>query len=225
MRRRIGGSIGRVGAGVAALATLGLVAAEAVAAQACIGYPQRSDGAVDATFSFPEVGTGYDLSGMVASRDTDFFLQGGFGLVTPDDDQLENIKDVHGRAAYEVRALAPDVSICPTAGVGYSWVEDLNTWTIPFGVGAGATVPLGRRGDGGFTPFVVPQFLYVRHSLDDPENGEGDIEDDAESEVFVGITGGLTINVEEFRVSGGVSKIFEEDMDPVFSLSVGAVWR
>lgn len=218
MKRRIRVSIGRTAAVMAGLATLGLVAGEAAVAQACIGYPQRSDGALDATFSFPEVGTGYDLSGMVASRDTDFFLQGGFGLVTPDDDELENIKTVHGSAAYEVQALAPDISICPLAGVSYSWVEDLNTWTIPFGVGAGATVPLGRRGDAGFTPFVVPRFLYVRQSMDD-------VEDDAESEIFVGVTGGLTINVEEFRVSGAVSKIFEEDDDPVFSLSVGAVWR
>lgn len=215
MRTRVGTGVIRVVAAVAVTAPMG---ADAAMAQACLGYPQRSDGAVSATFTFPDDGTGYDLTGMVASQDGGLFLEGGFGVVVPDDDDLANRKSVHGGAAWEIAALAREASVCPLVEVGYSWVGDRNTWTVPFGVGAGTTVRLGRRGDAGFTPFIVPHFLYVHESVDD-------VEESGDSEVFVALAGGLTISVDAFRVTGGVSKIFEEDRDPVFSLSVGAFWR
>ena len=201
---------------VAALTSLNTTPA---LAQACIGYAQGRGGALNATVTFPEEGRGYDLNGMVASRDYGTFFTGGFGIVAFDEeDDLENTKTVHGTAAYEVEALTPDVSICPAAGVTYSWVEGLNTLTVPFGVGVGATVPLGRRSGSGLTPFAIPQFLYVRHSIDDVEDG-------TESEIFVALEAGLTLEIKAFRVTGGVGKIFEEDLDPVYSVTVGAAWR
>lgn len=218
MRWMIGAGATPPALATVALPMLVMLGAESLSAQACIGYPQRRDGAVSATFSFPEGGTGYDLSGMVASQDADVFFEGGFGIVAPDEEALENVKHVHGTAAYQVEALAPDASICPAVGVSYSWVGDLNTWTIPFGIGVGATVPLGRRGRSGLTPFAIPQFLYIRDSIDD-------VDDSAASDVFVALQAGLTLHVGAFRITGGVSKIFEEDRDAVFALGVGAAWR
>lgn len=211
----------RSGCRVALVATaLLLFGTTSAWAQACIGYAQGRGGALNATVTFPEGGTGYDLSGMVASIDYGTFFTAGFGIVAPDEEEgedFESTKGVHGNIAYQIEALAPAASICPVAGVDYSWIEGLKTLTVPFGVGVGSTIPLGRGGSG-LTPFAVPQFLYVRESLDDSE-------EDPESEVFVALEAGLTLNLKAFRITGGVSKIFEEDLDPVFSVTLGAVWK
>lgn len=190
----------------------------AARAQACLGYPQGSAGAVSAGFSFPEGGTGYALSGMVASQGGGAFFEGGFGIVAPDEEEFENAKILQGTVAYQVEALAPDASVCPAVGVSFSWVEDLNTWTIPFGIAVGGTIPLGPEASASLTPFAAPQFLYVRTSVDD-------VEDSAASDVYVALQAGLSLGVGAFRLSGAVSKIFEEDMDAVFSVTVGAAWE
>lgn len=207
----------RVALTITALTVLSTSSAQA---QACIGYAQGRGGALNATVTFPEGGTGYDLNGMVASRDYGTFLTGGFGVVAPEEEEgedFESTKNAHAAIAYEIEALAPDASICPVIGVTYSWVEDLNTLTVPFGVGVGSTIPLGRGGSG-LTPFAIPHFLYLRESIDDAE-------EDPESDVFVALEAGLTLNLKAFRITGGVSKIFEEELDPVYSVTVGAVWR
>jgi len=64
---------------------------------------------------------------MVASQEFGTFFEGGFGIVASDAEGVENTKVVHSTIAYEVEALTPTVSICPAAGVTYSWVESLNT--------------------------------------------------------------------------------------------------
>ena len=192
--------------------------ATGAAAQACLGFPQGSRGALSASFGFPEDATSYAMAGMVASQEGSVFFQGSFGIAAPDIEQLENVKQVGGVVAYEVPSLAPGASVCPTAAVSHAWVGDVNTWTIPFGVGVGTTIKLGREGAAGLTPFVVPQFLYVRASLDD-------VEDSEESDVFIGLGAGATLHVGAFMVGGGVSKIFEEDVDAVFSVVVGVAWR
>jgi hypothetical protein len=189
-----------------------------VVGQACIGYPQGSAGALGASFSFPEDATGYAMGGMIASQGGGLFLQGSFGIVAYDVEQVENGKLLGGSVAYEVPSLAPDVSVCPTAGATFGWVEDLNTWSVPFGIGVGTSLALGRSGDAELTPYAIPQFIYVRESLDD-------VDDSAESDVFVGLVAGLTLSVDAFVVSGAVSKIFEEDVDAMFSVGVGVAWR
>lgn len=199
---------------VAAAATL--LSASAATAQACIGYPQGTTGAAVAGFSFPEGATGYSLTGLVGSQRGFAFLQASFGIVAPDVEALESTKVASASFAFEVPPLAPEVSFCPVGGFSFSWVEDTNVWSVPFGVAVGGTIPLGRGGEAGLTPFAIPQFIYVREQL------EGF---DAESDVFVGVTAGATVNVGPFLVRGSMAKIFEQNLDAVFSVGVGAAWR
>jgi len=200
------------------LPSLVLVLAAEAAAQACIGFPQGSRGALYAEFGFPENASSYTLAGMVSSRDGGLFFQGGFGITAFDVEQAENLKAVSGGMAFEIASLAPEWSVCPLAAATYAWVEDLNSLTVPFGVGIGTTVQLGAGGDAALTPFAVPQFLYARLSFDD-------VDDSAESDVFVGLGAGATVSVGSFLFGGQVSKVFEEDEDAVFSLVAGVAWR
>lgn len=202
---------------VALVAAAWVATATPLRGQACLGYPQGTTGSLAAEFLFPEGATGYSLVGMAASRGGGTYFQGGFGIVDHDDDRIENSKSVQGGVAYEVQALAPDASVCPQAAAAYSWLGDLNLWSIPFGVGFGSTFALGPDGGAGLTPFAVPQFLYLRSSLDD-------VEDSAVSDVYVALLAGATLNVGAFTLTGSVSKIFEEGEDAVFGLRVGAAW-
>ncbi len=190
-----------------------------VMAQACMGLPQGSGGAIRLGFGFPEGATSYAIEGMAASADAGLFFTGVFGITSADTDagvSSENLTEVGGGFAFEVESLAPSVSLCPTIGLDYGWIEDLNLLSIPFGVGVGATLPLGRSGAAGLTPFIVPTFFHVRLSIDDL--------DGTESDTFFGINAGMTLNADAFVVGGAVSKLFEEGDKAVFSIFVGAAW-
>lgn len=186
-------------------------------AQACIGYPQGTAGALAVSLSFPDDATAYSLGGMAASQNGRVFFNASFGITDYDLEGLENSKSVSGGMAFEIRALSPDLSVCPLADVGFSWVEDQNAWFVPFGFGVGRTVALDAEGISGLTPFLSPQFVYARFSIDD-------VDDSVESDVHPAIGAGATLHVGSIAVTGSVGKVFQDGSEAVFGFAVSAVW-
>ena len=193
-----------------------LWAATGLHAQACIGLPQGSRGGFAFGMSFPEGAKSYGISGVGSTDEGNVFFSGDFGITSYDVEDLENEKHVGGGLVYEIRPLAPDVSLCPLVSADYSWIEDLNTWSIPFGVGLGKTLII-EGGGSAITSYVVPQFLFVEMSVDDLDIKENDW--------YFGMTAGATFSFTNFFIGGFVSKIFEEDVDAVFGAQVGLAWR
>ncbi|HSM60157.1 MAG TPA: hypothetical protein VK849_05145 [Longimicrobiales bacterium] len=187
------------------------------AAQACVGLPQGSAGALALSVAFPEDATTYGLGGATYEEYTDLVFTVGFALTKDDVDTGEDLKSVGGTFGWEVDALQDDVSLCPTVGLSYEWIADLNLLTVPLGVAVGRTFRLGRTTDAGLTPFAMPHFLWTRATVDDVEGSETD--------TFFAVSGGLSLNLGPFLFGGGVNKIFEEDLDPVYSVFVGAAWE
>ncbi len=186
-------------------------------AQACLGYPQGTAGALAVSLSFPDDATAYSLGGMAASQNGRVFFNASFGITDYDLEGLENSKSVGGGMAFEIRALAPDLSVCPLADVGFVWVEDQNAWVVPFGFGVGRTLALDDEGISGLTPFLSPRFIYARFSIDD-------VDDSVESDVHPAITAGATLHVGSVAVTGSVGKVFQDGSEAVFGFAVSAVW-
>lgn len=183
-------------------------------AQACIGLPQGSRGGFAFTVGFPEEAKSYGISGVGSSAEGNVFFGGSFGITSFDIEGVENEKHVGGSIAYEISPLAPGASLCPILGAEYSWIEDLNTWSVPFGVALGKTMAL-EGGGSAITPYVLPQFLFVEVSLDEF----------TENDWFFGMAAGATFSFTNFFFGGFVTKVFEEDTDAVFGAQVGLAWR
>ena len=191
-----------------------LLTSEGLAAQACLGIPDASRAALLGSIQFPENATSFGVSGIVGTENSDLYFGGGFGLTTFDYEGSENLKSISGAAAFELGSVAADVSLCPTVSVGYSWIEDFNTLSIPFGFGVGTTIPLGEGENTGLTPYAVPQFIYARASF----------LDESDSDTYFGLQAGATVNFDRFLLGGFVSKIFEEGTDAVFGIQGGLAW-
>ena len=191
-----------------------LWAVDGLQAQACQGLPQGSRGGFAFGLAFPEDAKSYGISGIGSSEDGDLFFGASFSLTSYDQQALENEKNAGGLIAYEISSLAPGVSLCPTVGAVYSWIEDVSAWSIPFGVGLGKTMRL-EGGGSALTPYIIPQFLRVKVSIDDL----------GESEWFFGISAGATFSFANFFVGGFMSKIFEEGVDAMFGAQVGLAWE
>ena len=183
-------------------------------AQACQGLPQGSRGGFAFGLAVPEDAKSYGISGIGSSEDADLFFGASFSLTSYDHQDLENEKTAGGVVAYEISSLAPGVSLCPTVGAVYSWIEDVSAWSIPFGVGLGKTMRL-EGGGSALTPYVIPQFLHVKVSVDDF----------SESDWFFGLSAGATFSFTNFFVGGFMSKIFEEGVDAIFGAQIGLAWK
>jgi hypothetical protein len=190
--------------------------ATGIQAQACIGLPQGSRGGFAFTLGFPDEAKSYGISGIGSSDGGQVFFGANFGIASYEGDDIENEKQVGGTLVYEVRSLTPGASLCPMIAAQYSWVEDLNAWSVPFGVGLGKTLPL-EGGGSAITPFIIPQFLFVEVSVDDMDLSENDW--------FFGLSAGATFSFTNFFFGGMVSKIFEEGADAVLGVQVGLAWR
>jgi hypothetical protein len=163
---------------------------------------------------FPENAKSYGISGIGSSDGGNIYFGASFTLTSWDAEGVENEKTVGGLMAYEVTSLTPDASVCPTLGATYSWVEDVKSWSIPFGVGLGKTMYLEGSGTA-LTPYVLPQFLYVETSWNDL----------TQNDWYFGMSAGATFSFTTFFFGGFVSKIFEEGSDAIFGAQVGVAWR
>jgi hypothetical protein len=153
----------------AAAGTMALfLAAAPAAAQICSGYPTaRGQTSVGLRASFPTEGT---TVGIEASRNwqNPLGVFANLNLLMPDADEADNVAIGGVGLAYEITEFVPAVpewlSVCPTAAVTIQG-GDATTFTVPVGVGFGTTI--GTAEGFSILPFVMPQFVMTRVSLDD----------------------------------------------------------
>lgn len=192
-----------------ALSPLGL------SAQACLGLPAGSGTTVLASLSFPSNATGFTLSG-VGSVAESLYGSASIGVVSPDVQGASNLTVAGGGLAYEVPRLLETASICPSAGVSYGFVDSVNLLSIPLGVAVGTTVPLDDKATSTLTPYVTPQFVWTRATVDGL--------DGSTSSNYMALNAGATFGFGQFVAGPFVTKPFEDGMEAVFGLQGGLVF-
>jgi hypothetical protein len=137
-------------------------------AQVCAGYAAMP-GSLSAGANVANPPGGSSL-GMEASYNftNPLGVFGSFNLVRPEGEANHSI--IGGGVSYEVTDFVPIVpawlSVCPLAGVSLSSVNGASTLTMPVGMGFGTTIPI-LPGAVDVMPFMAPQFVMTRVSVDD----------------------------------------------------------
>jgi len=149
-------------------AALAVFMASPVAAQICAGYPTvPGQSSIGLRASFPTGGTQIGIEGS-RNWNNPMAMFANVNLLIADEDDVDNVPVFGLGIAYEVGDFIPAVpawlSVCPVAAASIA-AGDATTISIPLGVGFGTTFGTGE----GFTvsPFVIPQFQFVRFSVDD----------------------------------------------------------
>jgi hypothetical protein len=179
----------------AAGALMLVLAAAPAAAQICSGYPTMpGQTSVGLRASFPTGGTSI---GVEASRNwrNPLGVFANLNLLMPDDDELDNQTVAGLGFAYEVTEMLPAIpqalSVCPVAAVTLQG-GDATTLTFPLGVGFGTSVDVAE----GFAiqPFVMPQFVLTRVSVDNVTVSDHNFGFGAGAfATFGGVYGGVTL--------------------------------
>jgi hypothetical protein len=172
---------------------MALIAAPA-AAQVCSGYPTLpGQTSIGLRASFPTGGTSI---GIEASRNwqNPLGVFANLNLLMPDDDDLDNQTVAGLGFAYEVGDLLPTpawLGICPVAAVTIQG-GDATTLTFPLGVGFGTSFDLTEGI--GLKPFIIPQFVLTRISVDDVTVSDHNFGFGAGAfATFGGVYGGVTL--------------------------------
>jgi hypothetical protein len=156
------------------------------------------------------------FSGMASATNADaLYLTARGGVTSYDASGRENQKSVGVGLATELATLQETASVCPQISLGYSFVEDFSTLTLPVGIGIGTTMPLGQGGNT-LTPHVTPQFIWASTRFEEL--------DETESDTYFGFTGGATAGIGQVLVGASVGKVFEDGSDIVFGISGGFVF-
>jgi hypothetical protein len=198
-------------AGVTAL----LVGAAPAAAQICAGQPtEPGQTSIGLRGSFPSEGT---TLGVEASRNWNNPMGAfvSFNLLLADDDEVDNTPIFGGGLAYEVGSFIPAVpawlSICPVGAVTFATANDVTQLTVPLGVGFGTTF---GTPDFSLHPFLIPQFVLTRVSVDDVSVSDNNFGFGAGGFVKMrGVYAGLT-----------VGKILVEGSDTDVAFQLGLVF-
>ncbi len=195
--------------GVSLIAVLAFAAG--AQAQACVGIPQGSRGALGGSAAFREIARTYGISGMTTSGSNLYFVvEAG---ITSFDRDIEDETSLSAVGAQEIYALEPTASVCPFAGVGYSFGVGYSVLTVPAGVGIGKTVPLGDGGNATLTPHVSPQLVWAREAI-------AGFDASASEARFV-VAGGATVGVGQVVAGVAVSRIFVEGSRAVVGIHGG----
>lgn len=199
-----------------AMITIGFLwAPPGLQAQACLGLPQGSRGGFAFSLGFPEHGKTYGITGTGSREDGNLYVGASFAISHLDFEEVENEELAGGRVAYEISALGPGTSFCPTFGASYAWIEDLlHSWTVPLGLGLGKTMRV-EGGETALTPYIIPQLFFVETSLAHM----------IENDWYFVLEGGATFSFTKFYFGGFVSRAFKEGADVLFGAQVGLPWR
>lgn len=189
--------------GVSLIAVLSF--APAAHTQACVGFPQGSRGAIGGSADFRDFAKTYGVSGMTTSDSNLYFV--AEASITAYESLIDNEPEtsVRGVGAQEIYALESTASVCPFAGVGYSfgvtYGSEYGVLTVPAGVAIGRTVQLGDGGYATLTPHVSPQVVWSRTSTEgfDPMSRSR----------FV-VAGGATVGVGQVVAGFAVSRVMVE---------------
>lgn len=177
------------------------------------------------------IGGGYDSRGPVTVNFSANFVDADDVEVLGESFESPDAYGVGGGIVIQV--TEQPVNVCPAFAVSYSRLEeiealedlgidlDLDVWSASAGVAFGLAVPAGDSGI-----FVMPvgaPSLIVRHGRGSLEF-EGDVEEESETELDFGASGGLFFGGS--RLYGGilVTATTIEDADPTFGLGFGVAF-
>lgn len=177
------------------------------------------------------IGGGYDTQGPVTVNFETSFVDNDDIVILGE--SFESPDAYGGGGGIVIQVTEAPVNVCPAFAVSYSRLEeieelenlgvdlDLDLWTAQAGVAFGLAVPAGDSGVF-VMPFAAPSLLALhgRASLE----FAGEIEEESETEIEFGATGGLFFGGS--RLYGGVSvnATTIEGSDPTFSLGFGVAF-
>ncbi|MGH7129515.1 MAG: hypothetical protein ACREIV_13175 [Planctomycetaceae bacterium] len=200
---------------MAAIAVLAATAAPALG-QACLGIPAgNGQFALGPTASFMENAKSY---GGDFQANLDGAVSIGAGYALTDIDEVDaNGNTLSGSAAYEL--AAGSVSVCPTAGVEYTWFSegDVSATTFPVGIGIGKSFSAGESLS--ITPYVMPQYLHMRSTAE-----FGGVSATVSENEFGGLLG-LQLGTDRIYGGGGLSMTTIDESEPVYFVGLGFVIR
>jgi len=195
-----------------AAAAAALVLAGSAGAQVCAGFPTADgQGSIGALANFP---SGFDQYGAEGSYNMvgPFALNAGFIHSTDDGDDLNTFRvGAALDAGSFLGALLPGISICPNVRADHTSEEGVTLWTVPIGLGLGASLPVGSP-DMTLTPYVIPALVWQRF------DAGGGID---ESATEFGVRGGADLNFDRFFLGGLVEWVNNSAQDAVFGVRAG----
>jgi hypothetical protein len=179
------------------------------------------------------MGGGYDSRGPVTVSFAANFVDNDDVVVLGPGLESESPDAYGGSGAIVIQVTEAPVNVCPAFGLSYSRLEeieefedlgvdfDLDFWTASAGVAFGLAVPAGDSGVF-VMPFAAPSLLAVHGRVS--AEFEGEIEEESETEIEFGGTGGLFFGGSRLYGGLSVSATTIEDSDPTFSLGFGVAF-
>jgi hypothetical protein len=193
-----------------------LVMAGSAGAQVCAGFPTNDgQGTLGGLANFAGDVDQYGAEGSVNLMGP-LAVNAGFLYSKDGEDELNTFR---GGLALDissfVSAMLPGISVCPNVRADYSSEDGATRYTVPIGLGLGATLPMGGP-DMTLTPYVIPALVWQRFEL-------GVLD---ESETNFGVRGGADLNFDRFFLGGTVEWIdapspINGDTKPVFGVRAG----
>jgi hypothetical protein len=147
-----------------------------------------------------------------ANFDSPAFARGSFSVTDTGFEGASNMNTFGIFGGWDFAGMAPlGYSMCPTVGAFATSWEGTETLEIPLGFGLGSAFDVGGMR---LLPFIHPEFTFARIT------GEG-ITDDARSDTFFRLSGGATLDLGRFYVSGLLGRVLEDNVDTSFGIGAG----
>ena len=187
-------------------------------AQVCAGFPTVDRGfSLEGRIDFPDDVDSFGVEGSYNAAGP-LSVFGGLNVVSGEADEDESVDVFNVGAAFETpqigALLGPTVSACPQARFEYVDLDGATAFSIPVGIGFGATLATSPSGPT-ISPYVIPQLVYSKFELDD------EIADVSDSSTDFGIRGGALLTFGMFFVGGEVNYVAADNSDAVFGLRAG----
>lgn len=187
-------------------------------AQVCASYPTVDRGiSLNGRIDFPD---DLDSFGVEASYNAAGPLSvfGGVNVLSADVDDSDSQDVFFAGLAFETpqigAMLGPTVSACPQARIEYADFDGGSLMNIPVGLGFGGTFATSPSGPT-ISPYVIPQVVFSRFSLDDELGGA------SESETNFGLRGGALLTFGMFFVGGEANFLAGDNSDTTLGLRAG----
>jgi hypothetical protein len=187
-------------------------------AQVCASDPTVDGGfSLGGRIDFPENLDSFGVEGSYNARGP-LSVFGGLDVVTRDgvDDGGQDVFFA-GLALETPRIgslLGPRVSACPQVRFAYADTDAGSAFSIPVGLGFGATLTTSPAGPT-VSPYVIPQLVYSRLERDDTLGGG------SESETNFGLRGGALLTFGMFFVGGELNFLAADESDTTFGIRAG----
>jgi hypothetical protein len=164
-------------------------------AQVCASYPTVDGGfSLGGRIDFPDDLDSFGVEGSYNPRGP-LSVFGGLNVLSGEGDDEESEDLFFAGLAFETPRIAgmmgPRASACPQVRVEYGDFDGLSYLRVPVGLGLGGTFATSPSGPT-ISPYVIPQIVYTRASLDDVD----------ESETEFGVRGGALLTFGMFYVGG-----------------------